>query len=63
VKSGRVLIIGVVVLPESLTLGKDGVIALTMGGVSAAECEAVAAFAEENVILYTPFSSITGLAK
>ena len=40
----------------------DGVLALTLGGVSAAECEAVAAFAEENHILFTPYSSITGLA-
>jgi len=39
----------------------DGVVALTLGGVSAAEAEAVAAFAEEYGVLYTPFSPIKGI--
>jgi branched-chain amino acid transport system substrate-binding protein len=43
-------------------LFEDGVVALVWGGVSGAECQAVADFAEQNHILYTPFSSIIGLA-
>jgi len=40
----------------------DNVAALIWGGVSGAECQAVADFAEKNHVLYTPFSSIIGLA-
>ena len=46
----------------SKLLTVDQVVALVFGGVSGAECQAVADFAEENHILYTPFSSIIGLA-
>jgi len=41
----------------------DKVSSIIWGGVSAAECEAVAAFCEEHHLLYTPYSSITDLAK
>lgn len=40
----------------------DNVAALVFGGVSGAECQAVAEFADKNHVLYTPFSMITDLA-
>ena len=40
----------------------DNVAALIWGGVTGAECQAVAEYADKNHVLYTPFSSIIGLA-